>query len=173
MMPPELQQLESELARLRPSPPTPSCEARIAARIEPVELRSDWREWRPLAQAAALVLTACCLTLWIEGGALFRSVPPATAAQGASAASSTQSLPPTTVLLDPAAQSRLLRPTSATQILLSAEPEGLVQMQDGSYSRRVRTRSVQKLEFTEESGNARISYSLPREDILLLPMVTY
>jgi hypothetical protein len=171
-LPPSLSQLESELARLRPSAPSPACEAKLEARLSNRPARIAWQEWRPLAQAAAIVLTAICLTFWIEGG---RTAAATSTAANAPSPTPTEPAPVLTApaLLNPVAPTRLLRPSGATQIVLSAEPEGMVQLSDGSYARRIRTRSIQQLEFSEESGASLLSYSVPREDVILVPMDTY
>lgn len=151
----ELSSLEAELASLRPAQPPRALRTRIARSIEPqaAEPATGLAEWRPLAQAAAVVLTVATIAFSIEGG---RSATPVVAT------TSKKEAPATTNEVS------RLQPVESVQYVLSADNEGMVELPDGSFARLIRTRSVQHFELEDPTSRARLSYALPREDVLLV-----
>lgn len=146
----ELQQLEAELKGLRPAPLPPALVARVEAALAgaPASLPSRARGghvawfWPFLtAAAAALAMT-------------FAPQPPVSAlGEGSLARTET-----------------ILKPIAAENLLVSAQDEGLVTLPDGTPARRARLHYVDTVTFKNPRTNASLTWSVPREEVRIVPV---
>lgn len=170
----DLTRLEEELMRLRPVAPPQPLEAAIARRMrapvagaaadtEPVVFprRGGW-SW--LAAAAVAVLAATVVTLVEQATTESR-------AERERAADRPVLAKPTERAVDgPGAWS--FTAAERSRYILAAEPEGIVELPDGTPARRVRTHSIQTVSYIDGSGG-RLEVAAPREDVILVPLPAY
>jgi hypothetical protein len=146
----ELQQLEAELKELRPQPPSTELAARIgrelAQPLAPRELAPVHRFWAvslPAAAAVALVFTHFSR----------ESQLPAHRQAGGRA-----------LAVAP------LKPVTAENVLVAASDEGLVTLDDGTPARRERLQFVDTITWKNPRTNASLTWSVPREEIRVVPV---
>lgn len=143
----ELQQLEAELKQLRPRTVSPGLRQRLARELEPrIRLRWVWTAL-PIAAALALLLT------------LNRSdheVP--TAAAPAVAQATTRPTP------------EVYRPVSVENVLYASEDEGIVTLENGARVHRVREAYVDTVTWRNPQTNASLRWSVPREEVRVVPV---
>jgi hypothetical protein len=160
----ELQQLEAELKRLRPSAPSLRVNVgiRTALTVAPAQAgqprasRLYWWWAAALPAAAALTLTL----VYFSSSRVARSSRPGLV-QGASP-SAGQSRP---------AGDLPLKPVAAEKLLISASDEGLVTLDDGTQARRERFRFVDTITWKNPRTNASLTWSVPREEVRVVPVV--
>lgn len=156
----ELIQIESELRRLSPARVPLSLERRILGKLgSPAVLRRRSRVsrlgwWLALPVAAAVVV----LVLWPEG---FR------AGSGPGTMDRVAGRPEPV----PAAVEAPYKPVAADNVLVSARDEGLVTLADGTTARRQRLQFVDTIIWRDPRTNASITWSLPREEVRVVPVV--
>jgi hypothetical protein len=149
----ELQQLEAELKSLRPS----AVPHELVVRIED-ELKSVAHSRRPaplfwfwaaaLPAAAALAIAIGTLMRRDLGG-MRAAAPDLTAnLRGATG----------------------LKPIAAENVLYAATDEGLVTLDDGTRARRERLNFVDTITFKDPRTNASLKWSVPREEIRVVPV---
>ena len=155
----EINQLEAELSRLRPVPPSRALIKRIDSELAVVEVKRafPWMEWilagaLPAAAAIALLLTQ-----------LPRS------GDAPAVSDSRSSLPTGGAALDSNAAS--LKPVAAEKVLVSAADEGLVTLLDGTPARRERVHYVDTITWRNPRTNASLTWSVPREEVRVVPIV--
>lgn len=146
----ELQALEAELQRLRPAPPSPALRARLqrALAAPPAShpnRRTDWW-WLTLPVAAAAMIV---LNLKLQDSAP-TSPEPALAGQ--------------------AAVHDTLKPVAAENVLYAAADEGLVTLDDGTAARRERLHFVDTITWRNPRTNASLTWSVPREEVRIVPV---
>jgi hypothetical protein len=146
----DLQKFENELRELRPVAPARTLMARIEC-----ELARD--ESAPPAARA----------WWLWAGAL-----PAAAALAVMVAMAVKrSEAPRIDEPRPAAESQaLLKPVAAENILYAARDEGLVTLDDGTPARRARLSYVDTFIWENPRTNASLKWSVPREEIRVVPV---
>jgi hypothetical protein len=66
-----------------------------------------------------------------------------------------------------------LKPAGATTVILQADDEGLVTFADGSAARRYRIRALDTYTWTNPSTNASLRWTVPREDVRVIPVSIY
>lgn len=173
--------LEHELKALRPARPSSALSARIAQGLSAPEARPvaprytsatnlaswKWVGWRAAtwgATAAACVLAA--VWGWRQtsehGAAPF--APPALAAPSPAAAPEPRA---PFAVRSPAR----LQPVAAANVLYAVEDEGLVLLPDETPARRVRTRYVDTYTWRNPATNASLKWSVPRDEVRVLPTV--
>ncbi len=144
----ELKDLEAELRRLRPAPVTDRLWARLegelATAAPPPAAPADWRWLWSFALPAA---AAAALMVWQPG----RPAP----ARGTGA-----------VLAGGA-----LRPVAAENLLVRARDEGLVTLDDGTPARRERWTFVDTITWSDPRTNASLTWTVPREEVRVVPVV--
>ena len=153
----ELQQLEAELQTLRPAPIPSALHSRLqqaldaAVAPEPVVVRTPrgrshwwWAAALPAAAALALVFS---IKLLRQPSA----IPPRDAAPVAAA-------------------DTLLKPVEARNVLFSARDEGLVTFADGTPARRERLQFIDTITWRNPRTNASLTWSVPREEIRVVPV---
>jgi hypothetical protein len=146
----ELQQLEAELKRLRPAPPSRKLEVEIARELDTavqLESGSRWLWWGALPAAAAVAI--------LMGVSLRRDYVGRPAERE-----------PVTTL-----ESGLLKPVAAENILYAARDEGLVMLADGTPARRERWSYVDTIVWKNPQTNASLKWSVPREEVRVVPVV--
>ena len=146
----ELDELEAELNRLQPPPPSAALlrriEAQLAEPAAPRTLAPVFRLWAvtlPAAAAVALVFT--------------HFSPPAG-----------PSSPRTALGTAPAAP---LKPVAAENVLVSARDEGLITLEDGTPARRERLQFVDTITWKNPRTNASLTWSVPREEVRVVPVL--
>ncbi|MEO7415224.1 MAG: hypothetical protein ABIZ81_17915 [Opitutaceae bacterium] len=138
----DFKDLEEELRRLRPQSPS----QRLVRRLESVGLQRHgrgrgWMRWMAFpAMAAAVVLGFLFLRL---------SPPRPTAHPLATAA---------------------FKPVAAENLLLDASDEGYTTLEDGTPARRVRRSYIDTITWKDPRTNASLTWSLPREEIRVIPV---
>lgn len=146
----ELQQLEAELKSLRPAPLPATLVARVevdlaeppaAMPARPRGGRVTWFWPFLTAAAAALAMT-------------FAPRPPVTAEGKASIAHG----------------GATLKPIAAENLLVSAQDEGFVTLPDGTPARRARLQYVDTITFKNPRTNASLTWSVPREEVRIVPV---
>lgn len=155
----DLNQLEAELKRLRPAPLSPALTRRIAAELgeppaaAPAPVHRLW-SWFALPAAAAvsalLVHLAESRLAPDTVGSGVRSTDAAAIAAGGAAR---------------------YKPVAAENVLISASDEGLVTLEDGTPARRRRLHFVDTITWRDPRTNASVTWSLPREEVRVVPVV--
>lgn len=151
----ELRQLEAELKRLQPAAPSRALSARIARELDAPEAPRVQREstgrlvW--LWAAALPIAASIALTLAVShrpggGGTPGRATPSVLAAEG-------------------------FKPVAAENVLYSATDEGLVTLEDGTPARRERLQFVDTITWKNPRTNASLRWSVPREEVRVVPVV--
>jgi hypothetical protein len=169
-------ELEAELKSLRPRRPAPALLERIEKEMAtdglPVtsprytsatNLNSwKWLGWRPAGIAAALAVIVA--VSWINRK---QEMPPAVAPAGVAATN-----PP----IRPATQrdlpgSKSAQEIAATNVLYDLKDEGTVLVNGDTPARRVRYRYVDTYTWKNPRTNASLKWSVPRDEIRVLPAV--
>lgn len=146
----DLPELEAELKRLRPAAPSPELVQRIGRELPArpagrarTTLRWVWLATVPAAAALAVLLS--------------RSTPPRPDRPD-------KPLPAAT------ASSGALKPVSAENVLYSARDEGLVVLEDGTPARRERLQFVDTITWRDPRTNASLTWTVPREEVRVVPI---
>jgi len=63
------------------------------------------------------------------------------------------------------------RPVAAENVLYAAQDEGLVALADGTPARRVRSSYVDTITWKNPRNNASLRWSVPREEVRVVPVV--
>jgi hypothetical protein len=158
-----LLELESELKALRPRRPSADLLQRLAQDLDAeapasapayaaaTSFRSwKWLGWQWAAAAAALAMLA------VAGWHHLAPAP----ATGVAPASSTSAV---------LASRDTYRPVGATNVLYDIQDEGPVSAADSSTARRVRARYVDTYTWRNPATNASLKWSVPREEIRVIP----
>jgi len=171
-----LQELENELANLRPRQVSRALPARIEAALAegagrtpslrsttagaPVRRRhSAWFGWLAAAATLAVALTA----VWWQ-------TRPAPAAPLAPQVRNTAPVPPAPEATVAAGH---YRPVGAASVLYDLRDEGDVVLDGGAPARRVRYRYVDTYTWKNPATNASLKWSVPREEVRVLPAVLH
>lgn len=145
----EFEKLEAELRRLRPTAPSAALEQRLSRALARPSRRtpsSAWRwAWLVLPVAAAAVIAVALVPHASQSGA--------------------KNLPTTASSLPP------FKPVAAENVLVSSEDEGLVTLADGTSARRLRQSYVDTITWKNPRTHASLTWSLPREEVRVIPLV--
>ena len=154
----ELSQLEAELARMRPADPTRALVRRIEAELANVEVPRgfSWYDWMLAAALPAAAMIVLVLTQLPPGDETRTPIeakvsPPA----------ETQAL---------ATSDDALKPVTAEKLLVSADDEGLVILDDGTPARRARLHFVDTITWRHPRTNASLTWTVPREEVRVVPV---
>ncbi|HYP16716.1 MAG TPA: hypothetical protein VEQ65_05850 [Opitutus sp.] len=151
----ELASLEAELRRLRPIAPA----ARLARSIDQ-ELAREQRlaapRPRPLWWLAFPIAAAAAVVVALVSGGSSDPAAPRAGRDGAIAATPTAS--------------PVFRPIAAETLLLAAVDEGLVTLTDGTPARRVRESSLDVITWKNTQTNASLRWTVPREEVRVVPV---
>ena len=153
----ELDQFEAELKNLRPAPLSSRLVARVEremARGSPAsQSRGQWLGWLALPAAAGVALL---LLLFSQDRVVQREQ---------------RVDPPALVVQPPApATETLFKPITAEKLLVSADDEGLVTLEDGTPARRERLHYVDTITWRNVRTNASLKWSVPREEVRVVPV---
>lgn len=182
-----LQDLENELKTLQPRAPSEKLKTRLmhelgasTASVRPVSFTAatSFRSWKwagwQLAAAAAVALTVS-LIFWrrVQSGSTAPSLAQtqAQAQTAQTAQTDDQSDSPTAV---DAARPRVAshdtyRPVGATNVLYDLKDEGPDVLADNTPARRVRYRYVDTYTWKNPKNNASVKWSVPREEVRVIP----
>lgn len=183
-----LQDLENELKALRPRRPSVLLRARVEHELSPsadaarpataaapaalptytsaTTLRSwQWFSWQ--MAAAASVALAVSLAVWHWQSA----EPAATRAPEPELAQATPTAaPPATEFQPQALASRdTYRPVKAANVLYDLQDEGPVLLEDNTPARRIRARYVDTYTWKNPATNASLKWSVPRDEVRVMP----
>jgi hypothetical protein len=165
----DFQSLEKELQQLRPAPLSPRLVAQVEVELAgrtsgaalfkcrpgatPAARAPIFRHWwwavtLPAAAAIALVWSLRSPTATPSGaeGAAVATVVPATEEGG-------------------------LKPVAAENVLVAARDEGVVTLDDGTAARRERLQFVDTITWKNPRTNASLRWSIPREEVRVVPIV--
>ncbi len=159
----DLIQLEAELKRLRPAAPRRDFLARLERELAtpPVVQRPSRAWW--LWAGAALPVAAALALAFVVTNRRTQSPAPAIANRPTVAATPVAPTEPVT----PAA----FKPVAAENVLLDARDEGFVTLDDGTAARRERLRYVDTFTWKNPRTNASVRWSVPREEVRVVPVV--
>ena len=151
----ELQNLEAELSALRPVRPSAALRARIERELSAAEaparvVTPSWRIWAAALPVAAAVAVLAALAM--------TRAPRAPASNEKSAAVSEADGAPR------------LKPIAAENVLYAARDEGLVTLEDGTPARRARLSYVDTIVWENPRTNASLKWSVPREEVRIVPV---
>jgi hypothetical protein len=154
----DLLKLEAELKALRPAAPTRDFLARLERELTPpvplaASAQRTSRAWW-LAAAALPIAAAMALLLVVSS----RREQPAAVASNAIAGTR-----------QPAPES--FKPVAAENILVAARDEGLITLDDGTPARRERFNYVDTITWKNPRTNASVRWSVPREEVRVVPVV--
>lgn len=152
----ETQELEAELTRLRPTALPATLERRVAAELTQVEqagVRRAKRPWWRVALPAAAALAIVAAWPGREAGT------PAMHDVNATRARAARPL-----------AADLLKPVAAENVLVAAQDEGVVTLQDGTTARRSRLQYVDTITWKNPRTNASLTWTVPREEVRVVPI---
>jgi len=150
----DLSQFEAELRGLRPAAPPSRMFARLERElvVSPRRAPLAWWIWAgalPVAAALAVMITLAVKQVGVRGAK------PMTGSDGAGA------MPPGLASF---------KPTAAENLLYAAEDEGLVTLADGTPARRERLSYVDTITWTNSRTKASVRWSVPREEVRVVPV---
>lgn len=146
----DLSKLEADLRGLRPVPVSAALTARIARDL--AESAAPKRE-APLNWFWAVAVPAAAAVV-----AMLLQVLPERRAENALAAAARPA-------------ETQLKPVAAENVLVSVRDEGLVTLEDGSPARRERLRYVDTIQWRNPRTNASLIWTMPREEVRVVPVV--
>lgn len=164
----EFTDLENELKQLRPRALPAPLVGRIAEKLaEPPRSRSplaDWRTWiLPAAAAALLAVTVTSIPFLVRE----KSVTPEAAAVQMPAIQ--PAITPATTTFT-STQSPRLHPVRATNVLYDAVDEGIVYLDGETPAQRMRLSYLDTITWENPKGGASLQWTVPREEILFVPV---
>jgi len=165
-----LKDIEAELKRLRPRPPSPELLARIERAIEQTEPGTEIRpspaepaprsgfSWRLFWPAAAGLASAVWLVVAYSERPAW---PQPTEAQKPAIAQNVER---------PRIGTRAFKPVGAAELRYASFKSGVIPLADGSIVRRVCDRYVDVYTWRNPHTNASIQWTLPREEVRVEPI---
>jgi len=158
--------LEAELKRLRPR----QIPSRLFEGIEqelqrPSSSRpaytsaTTWRSWKwAIWPVAAAMVGVGAFVVFKQANPSLRQ-----------SASAQAAVPPTSALLSPAVPADVYKPVRADN-LLAAQEEERVTLPDGTLARRLRAQYVDTITWRNPRTNASLRWSVPREEVRIIPV---
>ena len=151
--------LEAELQRLRPAAPPRDLIARIEADLAPAAdiSRSSrtWWLWAGGLPAAAAAVAALVFVARRDAAPVAISIARTS---------------PVIELPAPAASEEVFKPVAAENVLYAVHDEGLVTLADGTAARRERFNYVDTITWKNPRTNASVRWTVPREEIRVVPV---
>lgn len=157
----ELKQLEAELTRLKPAAPSHDLTARIERELEATPEHHSRASIRWLWVAVLPVAAAVAITV-------MQFSPRSKSASDPVAAGNPSVQRPLGVVAVSGEVS--LKPVAAENVLVSATDEGLVTLDDGTQARRARLHYVDTITWKNPRTNASLTWSVPREEVRVVPI---
>ena len=155
----ETRQLEAELTRLRPITPSRALVRRIETELATASVPRrtiPWFEWCLAAALPAAALIVLLLTQFPRAGD----------ARVNSGATPNEPLS----VAGGSFREGALKPVAAEKVLVSADDEGLVTLADGTQARRERLRYVDTITWKSPRTNASLTWTVPREEVRVVPV---
>jgi hypothetical protein len=164
----DLHQLEAELKRLQPAAPPHELLRRVerdlsgqaVAAIPPSNVRAIrwlWVAALPVAAAIAILVAQFSPpTLTTDPSANQVAVKNPSSARGLQVKSVAGESP--------------FKPIAAENVLISARDEGLITLEDGTTARRERRHYVDTITWKNPQTNASLRWSVPREEVRVVPV---
>ena len=154
----ELQSLEAELKRLRPAAPNRDLLARLERDLAaPLTRRAVPFRWLWVGALPIAATLAVLIALAARNRPPSAAVPPPAATPLASAT--------------PAAEpSAIFKPVAAENVLYAAQDEGLVTLADGTPARREQLNYVDTITWQNPRTHATVRWSVPREEVRVVPI---
>ncbi|MSU23602.1 MAG: hypothetical protein EXS32_07235 [Opitutus sp.] len=143
----EIQSLEAELKRLRPAGPSRDLLARLGRDLAPAARSPAPRWW---LWAGALPIAAAIAVAFTLAARREPAVPP----------------PPRVAAMPPA----VFQPVAAENVLYAAQDDGPVTLADGTSARRERLSYVDTITWKNPRTNASVRWSVPREEVRVVPV---
>lgn len=156
----DFKNLEAELKRLRPAAPSRDLLARLEAELAPSAapvaiVRRGSRAW--WLWAGALPFAAGLVVAW------------AIATRWPSAPGSDRPLAANSPVPAPATEA-VFKPVAAENVLYAVSDEGLVTLDDGTSARRERLSYVDTITWKNPRTNASVRWTVPREEVRVVPV---
>jgi hypothetical protein len=154
----ETDKLEAELSHLRPAAPSRVLLKRIDSELAVVVAPRafPWTEWI----LAAALPAAAAITLLLTQFPRSREAPAVSDPRSSMAAGGTA--------ID--FKEASLKPVAAEKVLVSASDGGLVTLMDGTPARRERVHYVDTITWRNPRTNASLTWSVPREEVRVVPI---
>lgn len=143
----DLQDLENELAALTPVRPSARLESAIEANLAPRRRNGNWA-WMALPLAASLALVFA----WQSRAP--RPVAP----------------PVVEPKVNTSSAASVFKPVATQNLLYAANDDGIVTLNDGRQARRVSRSYVDTVVWHDPQSNASLSWSVPRDEVRLIPV---
>ena len=189
--PGQFDDLESQLRRLSPAPPSAAVERRLGRELDALtenrrQNRVIWMRFAPLAAAACVVLTGA----WILQGHLGRQAMEQARAEANSSATAAESLvensepsspapvPASRKFVSPPAlpssgvSSDRLVPVSSQQYLRQASQGGVVELSGQTPARELKLEYDDAWHWHDPETGTNVRVFRPREEVLLVPIET-
>lgn len=154
----DLQQLEAELKRLRPAAPSARLRARMGEALVSAHPQSSPRGWWLWGVALPAAAAIAVMAFWPKETPRARNPQPVAAADRDRNAIRTDS-------------SDTLKPVVVENVLYAAHDEGLVTLSDGTPARRQRLNYVDTVTWKNPHTNISLTWSVPREEVRVTPVV--
>jgi hypothetical protein len=162
----ELHQLEAELKRLRPAATSATLRVRLESELAPASVARvqrngehgvtrRWWLWAGALPAAAALVVAVVIVTRRGTAVLPAAAPPVVA--------SSQSEPP-------AIPREIFKPVAAENVLYAVNDDGLVTLDDGTAARRERLSYVDTITWKNPRTNASVRWTVPREEVRIVPV---
>ena len=179
-----LLELENELKRLRPRPPSIGLLRRVAAElaapeIQPLPARASslvvrtgwmWSDWRKVAAAAAAVALATVWMSWprpVKSDANLDRPQTLATVETVAPASDFASTDRKEVEFSPAVDR--YQPVGAATVLYDMKEDSVVTTSSSTPARRLRYRYVDTYTWKNPATNASLKWSLPRDEVRVIP----
>lgn len=182
-----LQDLENELKRLSPRVPSAQLLARLEADLAAPEIArgsrsarpkgllmfGPWMDWR-LAGAAAAVVAFAAVVLMSRQTPHRDSTAPVPAAETIAATTVAAPVEQPAVVVEaprvsPAPQSDRYHPVGAATVLYDLKEDGTVNSPNRAPAHRVRYRYVDTYTWKNPATNASLKWSVPRDEVRVIP----
>ena len=184
----DLKQLEAELMALQPAAPRRALVTRLEAELAPASgattpaaadniVRHPARQWWAGAAAGLSIAAAIAVAAFFISR---RAAAPATPLTPVQVAVTPAAVAPAPA--DPAtpgkwvvqeitpAEAALFKPVASENVLYAVKDEGLVTLDDGTAARRERLNYVDTIIWKNPRTNASVKWTVPREEIRVVPV---
>lgn len=144
----ELESLEAELKRLRPTSPSLQLVNELERTLSPRPRATLGQiSWLLLPAAAAVAILL--IRASVERNSRVQDV-----------AMAAEKLP----------FAAPFKPVAAQSVVLDERDEGLVKLADGSHARRIRQSSIDRITWENPSTHASLTWTVPREEVNVVPV---
>ncbi len=149
----ETESLEVELKALTPVAPSPAVAQRIAAELTPIQSRLGRPAVRWVVFAAFPIAAALVVLLSQSRHTSINETHSSVAPQSANGRAPD-----------------VLKPVAVENVLYAATDEGVVTLDDGTTARRERLNYVDTIKWQNPRTHASLTWSIPREEVRVVPV---